>query len=325
MIKNALFVHFPIENEQIESLSLPRHFAKKGINTYVTFHKGNRHYDYKLDVNGNVINVNNAETFSLEFDILIAKSSSKQSYDARYFKNSKYKINITPMGMQCNKEGYDYAYEDNQLTKPPVPSMFNKLMSEYDIGKKENIIIVPASLGTDKNQLELLNLVDAHLVKDWKIIFCGKSESVSYTNKMKNVALSKNINIEIHNFLNKEELANLILKSKLLALTTDPRPAQPYDPGPRVIPEGLCGGTPFFINDLVLVEDSVKSFGTIYRQGNAADMNDKLKDAMFTWNQKSLDVINFAKVHYNMENACECVYSNVIQQIENERKSKVSC
>ena len=325
MIKSALFVHFLIENRQIESLSLPSHFAKKGINVYVTFHKGNRHYDYKIDESGSITQIQKSDIFAQEFDVLIAKSSSMQSYDSQYFKNAKYKVNITPMGMQCNKSGYDYVFEDNQLIKPPVPEMFKILIDGYNITEKQNIIVVPASLGTDKNQLELLNLVDASLLKDWKIVFCGKSESDSYTSQMKNIASSKNINIEIHNFLGKGDLANLILKSKLLALTTDPRPSQPYDPGPRVIPEGLCGGTPFFINDLVLVEDAVKRFGTVYKNGNRQDFNDKLKEAISTWQIKSEEVIKFAKVHYDMENACFAVYSNVIQRIEDERKSKISC
>lgn len=324
MINNVLFVHFPIENEQIESLSLPRYYAKKGINTYVTFHKGNRHYDYKVNESGTIINVNNAEIFAIDFDLLIAKSSSMQSYDKRYFKNAKYKVNITPMGMQCNKEGYDYVFADNQLVKPPIPSMFDMLINNFDINKKENIIVFPASLGTDKNQLELLNLVDSSIIKDWKIVFCGKSESDAYTTQMQNVAKTKNINIEILSFLSKDALAALLLKSKLLALTTDPRPSQPYDPGPRVVPEGLCAGTPFFINDLVLVEDAVKDLGTIYKCGNANDMNTQLLIAMSSWKEKSIEAIKFSKNHYNMEKACETVYYYVENSRTNERKFQIS-
>jgi len=317
-MKSAIFIHFPLENYQIESLSLPRFFAMhKGVDVFVTFHKDNRHYDYHVDNMGNITHCDKSVIFSKKFDVAIAKSSSMNSYDRRYFENAKFKVNLTPMGIDGNKNGYDFVFGDGQLIKPPVPEMFDYMIKNHHI-EKENIIIYPASIGTDKNQLELLNLVNPDLVKEFKIIFCGKSVSKTYTSQMVQISKKRSLNIEIYDFLDKQSLSNLYLKSRLIALCTDPRPSQPYDPSPRVIPEAITAGTPFLINDLVLIEDNVRKFGKVYHHGNSLDLNKKLSELLNESDRLSRDAALFSKDHYTMFNACQLAYNQIIEASSNE-------
>ena len=311
----VLFVHFPRDNDQIEGLSLPTFFAKTGHEVFCTFHKRDRNFDYKISKDGTVRDIDVDEIKNQEFDLLIAKGSATSAYDRRFFRSSKFKVNVLTLGIDGNKSGYDFCFEDGDLIKPPVSEMFSFFMSNFGKYNKENIISCPASIGTDKNQIEFLNLVNPDLVKDHQIVFCGKISSRDYAENMQKIADRKKLDIIIKDAIPKTEVAKLMIRSKILTLTTDPRPAQPYDPSPRVIPETLCAGTPFLINDLVLTDPNVRNFGWTYKNGNIDDFNNKLKQALDECHQKSIDSHEFAREYYQMDKACKKMQDKIFEEM----------
>lgn len=311
---NILFVHFPSDNDQIEGLSLPKYFASQGHEVYCTFHKGNRNFDYRITKDGEVLSIELDEIVSNNFEILVAKSSSRSSYDQRLFRNSSFKVNVLPLGISQNLKGYDFVFGDGDLIKPPVSQMFNFFMENSGKLERTDTIIFPASIGTDKNQLEFLNLVDPEVIKDHEVIFCGKIVSQAYADSMTEISKKKKLKVLIKNTIPKTEVAELLMKSKIMALTTDPRPAQPYDPSPRVVSECLCAGTPFFINDLVFVDPEVEKFGWVYKNGNSQDFNEKLQDALKNWKNLSDLSLDFSKNYYKMETACLKMYDKIMSE-----------
>lgn len=312
----VLFVHFPMDNDQIEGTSFPSFFARTGHEVFCTFHKRDRNFDYKILNDGTIREIAPEEILFQEFDLLIAKGSASSSYNQKLFKSSKFKVNVLTLGIPQNKLGYDFCFEDGDLVKPPVSQMFSFFMENSGKYKKENLIVCPASIGTDKNQIEFLNLVDSSLVKDFQLLFCGKIASKSYAESMQSIAKKKNLNVIIKDTIPKIEVAQIMIRSKVLALTTDPRPAQPYDPSPRVIPETLCAGTPFFINDLVLTDPNVRNLGWIYRNGDETDFNNKLEQALHGWEKKSLDAQLFSREYYQMETACKRMQDKIFREMK---------
>ena len=71
--KNILFNHFPIDNNRIESKTLPDYFSSMGHNVYSVFEKtGNknrRFYSLHAGVNQPVIRLEKSELQKIEFDL----------------------------------------------------------------------------------------------------------------------------------------------------------------------------------------------------------------------------------------------------------------
>lgn len=314
---NILFLHFPIDNNQIESKVLPDFFAEKGINSYSCFEKGERcFYSIHRGINKEVIPINKELLQNIKFDAIIAKNNTFQSYGYQYRSNNTIVINITPMGFDYNKKNCDFFFEENELIKSPVEEMqevFDKNFIEWK--NRKNQIIVPASIGSDKNQKEIVDLIEAESFKEYTFLFAGKIYNQQYANYLHSKLKSKGIKSDFK-LLTRNELAHEFLNSKLTMLTTDPRPSQPFDPGPRVIFESVGAGTPCIVNDLVLINKYCQPYCHVYENKNK-QMFDKICYKFFNNdnNTLSLDAYNDGKKYLSINFACQEAYNRIITWI----------
>jgi hypothetical protein len=274
----VLFLHFPKDNFQIEGLGLPTFFSKAGHTSYLAFEKGSRNFFCRME-DHTLEDIEKEQLFDINFDIIVGKSSSFITYDRRYFQGNDdaFRVNIIPMGITANKRSVHFPFKDDQLLKPPQDDMqvvFEKYAKYED---RENIIFIPASIGTDKNQLEFIELVDPGLVEGYRVVFAGPVRSRDYLGRMATALDKKSIKWELLGHISKREVAEVMKRSKVVALTTDPRPGQPYDPSPRVIHESVRAGTPFFISDLVLCPSIFRDLGFVYCHGGRSSFNTALK------------------------------------------------
>ena len=167
------------------------------------------------------------EIKEIKFDLIVCKNDAFQKY-GKDFKSVDTKIiNVTPMGISNNYNNCDFYFKENELIKAPVEEMQNIFDNEYKAWQdRKKQIIVPASIGSDKNQKEIVDLIDSNLFTKHSILFAGKIYNQNYANYLKSKLDQKSIK-SIFKFLTREELAREFLNSKLTMLTTDPRPAQP--------------------------------------------------------------------------------------------------
>lgn len=311
---NILFLHFPIDNNQIESKVLPDFFAEKGHNSYSCFEKGERcFYSIHKGINKEVISTNKELLQNIKFDIIIAKNNSVQTYGHQYKSKGSIVINVTPMGFDHNKKNCDFFFKENELIKSPVPEMqeiFDRNFISWE--NRKNQIIVPASIGSDKNQKEIVDFIDNKLFKDYTFLFAGKITNQNYANYLFKVLENKGIKSEFK-LLSRKELAFEFLNSKLTMLTTDPRPSQPFDPGPRVIFESIRAGTPCIINDLVLVNKYCKPYCTIYHNKNK-EMFDLACNQFLNRNNNTLSkqCYDDGKKYLTIEFACQSAYERIM-------------
>ena len=308
-----LFLHFPKDNTQIEGTALPKYFSKNGHQCYLAFEKKSRNFFCEFN-NDNIIDIEKNKLQENNFDLIVGKSDCFQTYDRRYFLNTgAFKVNILSLGLHRNTIGVDFVFKDEQLIKAPSKDMaieFNKY-NEYN--NRANFIYTPASIGTDKNQLEFINLVEPNLIKDFTLLFSGPIKNEGYFNKMRFTLENKKIKWKYLGHLSKPEVAKVMKLSKILCLTTDPRPAQPYDPSPRVIPEAVCAGTPFFVNDLVVFNKFLQNYGLVYKNGDKDSLNNRLDKLLKKdLNTLSTEMYKTSLEKFNMEYACHQAYESII-------------
>ena len=317
---NVLFLHFPKDNSQIESLGLPKYFSRRGHFSYLAFEKQHRNFFCKISKD-TTVDLRKEELFNIKYDIIVGKSSAfvRGVYDDRYFKGSPaaFKINITPMGISANRSGVDYCFKEDQLIKPPPDDMQQVFKQYSEYKNRENIIFIPASIGVIKNQLEFINLVNPGIISDYTLLFAGPIKSRTYFNKMSSRMKDKNIKYEYVGHIEKKEIAKIMKRAKIVSLTTDPRPAQPYDPGPRVIPEAVCAGTPFFVNDLVLFPSCLRKCGFVYDNGDIGSFNEVLeKMTKFDLNKISRASFAIGREKLTMNSGCEVAYEDILTAYE---------
>lgn len=314
---NILFLHFPIDNNQIEAKYLPDFFATKGHEVFSVFEKKQRNFYAKhRGVKLPVVNFLKDEIKEIKFDLIVCKNDAFQKY-GKDFKSVDTKIiNVTPMGISNNYNNCDFYFKENELIKAPVEEMQNIFDNEYKAWQdRKKQIIVPASIGSDKNQKEIVDLIDSNLFTKHSILFAGKIYNQNYANYLKSKLDQKSIK-SIFKFLTREELAREFLNSKLTMLTTDPRPAQPFDPGPRVIFESIRAGTPCLINDLVLVNDHCKPYCLVYENGNRKSFNDSFYNYLSRDNSLiSLNSYNAGKKYLNIDYACYDAYERIVSLV----------
>lgn len=266
---NFLFLHFPVDNNQIESKTLPDYFASKKHNVFSMFEKGDRKfYSIHTGINKPIIQIEKEKLKDVCFDAIISKNNSYQKYGKYLKTTNSVVINVTPMGFDYNKRNCDFFFEENELIKAPVKEMqevFDKNFIEWKDRKKQ--VLIPASIGSDKNQKEIVDLINADYFKEYSFLFAGKIYNQQYANYLYEKLKSKGIKSEFK-LLSRRELAYEFINSRLTMLTTDPRPAQPFDPGPRVIFESIRAGTPCIINDLVLINNYCAPYCSIYQNKN---------------------------------------------------------
>jgi len=310
-----LFLHFPIDNYQIEGKLLPDYFASKGHLTFSAFEKGNRNfYSKHKGLNISVDCVNKGEIIDQVFDLIICKSDSFQKY-GKIYKSKKTKVfNVTPMGISRNLLGIDHAFSEDWLIKPPVKSMKEIFKNNFiPYNKRDNCILIPGAIGNEKNQKEIVRLFNNNLFKDdYYIHFAGPVKSQRYADELKQMCAQKNIKSKFGHY-SKPELAHHYLNSKIVCLSTDPRPFQPFDPSPRVIFEALAAGTPCIVSDLVITHKYSKMFCKTYINGSEKSFLKKVKE---TLNQ---DLIKLSSHYHNkyeslysMENACSTAYKEIL-------------
>lgn len=316
-----LFLHFPKDNTQIEGTALPKYFSKNGHECFLAFEKKSRTFFCELR-NGFLFDITKDQLLKNNFDLIVGKSDCFQSYDKRYFKNSKsFKVNILTLGLKRNILGTDYCFKDDQLIKAPPDDMSAEFHNYKEYSSRQNFIYTPASIGTDKNQLEFIDLVEPQLIDNFTYVFSGPIRSKNYFQKMVERLDSKNIKWQYLGHLNKGQVAKVMKSSKILCLTTDPRPAQPYDPSPRVLPESACAGTPFLVNDLVIFNSFLDKFGAVYKNGNKLSLNNALQNLLLD----NLDDLS-KKMHLtaleklNMPYACQSAYQDIMTRYERGRK-----
>jgi glycosyltransferase involved in cell wall biosynthesis len=189
------------------------------------------------------------------------------------------------------------------------------IFKEYRPWKdRENQIIIAASIGSDKNQLEFLNFYNPNDFKDWKIVFAGPVKNINYKNEMKKILDYKKIDHDFIGYVSREELAREILNSKILSLTTDPRPAQPFDPGPRIIFEAIRGGTPCILSDLVYIHEGSEDFCFRYKNNNLQSFNLMMGDILSSnLEQISIDAYSYGEKNYTIEHGCKKAYTDIME------------
>jgi len=311
----VLFLHFPIDNFQIESRSLPDYFASKGHTVYSVFEKNQRNfYSKHFGVDVPVLSLKKEKIANEEIDLIVCKSASYQSYGKQFKSDETKVINITTMGLERNSAGVDHSFPENWLIKPPIPEMrdiFKENFIPYD--RRDNCILIPGSVGQIKNQKEIIGLIDKDIFEeDFYIHFAGPIKSPQYAHELKLMCDEKKIDTRFGKY-SKKDLAFHYLNSKLVCLSTDPRPLQPYDPGPRVIFEALSAGTPCVVSDLVLIHEHSHMFSKVYKNKNKESFLAKIKETM------DQDLVFLSKFYYNryeelfsMKNACNVSYEEII-------------
>lgn len=271
---NILFLHFPIDSNQIESKILPDFFSSKGHCVFSLFEKGSRNFcAIHNGINKNVTIIDKKFLEKVDFDAIICKNDSFQKYGKNFASNKTIIINVTPMGFEHNKKNCHFFFKENELIKAPIEEMqkiFNNHFLNWRDRKKQ--IIVPASIGSDKNQKEIVDLINESVFNGYSFLFAGKIYNQQYANYLYENLKLKGFKSSFR-FLTREELAYEFLNSRLTMLTTDPRPAQPFDPGPRVIFESIRAGTPCIINDLVLVNEYCAPYCLTYQNNNREEFN----------------------------------------------------
>jgi glycosyltransferase involved in cell wall biosynthesis len=307
-----LFAHFPLDSDQIEGTELPRFFAMQGHQVHSVFIKNSRKFIGNFLNDGGIINIKHEELRN-DYDVIVCKSDAFQKYARQYASDHTKIINVTPMGIKSNLTGVTYGFTENQLIKAPVKEM-QEVFSKYrPWDERKDQIITVASMGTDKNQLEFIRFFDPFYFPKWKLVFVGAIKSNDYVQQMKAEMTIKKIDFEIIDAIDRKSLAKLLQESKLSALTTDPRPSQPYDPGPRVVFESIRAGTPCFLSDLVMVHEGAKNFSFFYEHQNKSSFTDALKHVSTTdLKNLSYACYDYGSQFYTMQNACNVAYNDIM-------------
>lgn len=313
---NILFLHFPIDNNQVESKSLPDYFATKGHNVYSCFEKGERNfYSKHCGVNLPVVSVRKEKIKEEKFDLIVCKNDSFQKYGKLFRKSGTIVINVAPMGFQHNYQNCDYYFKEDEIIRAPWPEMRDVFNREYvNWESRENQIIVAGTIGSDKNQKEIVDFVDRSLVNNFRFVFAGKIYSSAYADYLHRTLARKGIESEFK-FLNKIDLSREFLKSKLAMLTTDPRPVQPFDPGPRVIFESIAAGTPCIVNDLIKVHHHCLPYCEVYKNRDKSSF-EKALHSFFKKDNNTISesAYNTGKKYLTIEYACHDAYKRIMTQ-----------
>jgi glycosyltransferase involved in cell wall biosynthesis len=308
----VLFTHFSYINDEIEGRELPRYFATRGHTVHSLFIKDVRKFVAKFHVDGNIEQITQDALLD-SYDVIVCKSSSYQQYGKNYANSNTHVVNITPMGIAHNLSGVSYGFDVSQLIKPPVKDMRDALANYIPWEKRKDQIVIAASIGTDKNQLEFAKYYDPAILPNYQILFLGTIVSTQYANELKSIFQSKNVNVEFGN-VDRSTLARIFLESKFSALTTDPRPAQPYDPSPRVVFESISAGTPCLLSDLVRVHEGSKQFSFFYEHQNRHSFLEMLKRAVNSDLSKlSKESYDYASQEYTLDNACSVAYNDIME------------
>ena len=308
----VLFVHFPFNNDEVEGKELPKYFASRGHEVHSIFRKDVRKFTSKYYQNGLIEQVSEESLFT-NYDLLICKSSSLQSYGRNFLGSNTFVVNITPMGIPQNSVGVNYCFDVSQLIKPPVQEMRDVLSDYLPWEKRKNQIVIAASIGSDKNQLEFVKFFDPKFFPNYKILFLGTIVSEQYANDLKNILNRKKVDFEFDN-VDRKTLGKIFMESKFSALTTDPRPGQPYDPSPRVVFESISAGTPCLLSDLVRVHQGSKDFSFFYEHQNLNSFEEMVKRVSMTdLSSLSKECYNYGLREYNLENACKTAYEDILK------------
>lgn len=308
----TLFVHFPYNNDEVEGKELPKYFALRGHEVHSIFFKDVRKFMTKYHQNGTMEQISEDSLFK-SYDLIVCKSSSYQSYGKKYSDSNTFVVNVTPMGIPHNLSNVNYGFDVSQLIKPPVEDMREVLNEYVPWESRKNQIVIAASIGSDKNQLEFVKFFDPKVFPGYSIIFLGTIVSNSYVDQLKNVLQGKNVNFEFDN-VDRRTLAKIFMESKFSALTTDPRPGQPYDPSPRVVFESISAGTPCLLSDLVRVHDGSKKFSFFYEHQNIASFSEMMERVISSDLSKiSRESYDYACQEYSLENACRKAYDDIMK------------
>lgn len=312
-----LFLHFPIDNDQIESKTLPDYFSSMGHEVYSAFEKKERNfYSIHNGIDKPITKVNKNFIKQIKFNAIICKNDSYQKYGKIFSNENCIIINITPMGIKNNYLNCNYFFNEDELIKSPVKEMqyiFDNNFIKWE--NRKNQIIVPASIGSDKNQKEIVDFVDKDIFKNFNFLFAGKVYSKYYKDYLENTLNKKNIKCNFK-YLSREELAYEFLNSKLTMLTTDPRPSQPFDPGPRVIYESIRAGTICIINDLVKINKHCSPFCYVYQNSSKESFDKHCKIFFNNDNNDMSDrCYKNGKEYITIEYACKSAYSRIIKWI----------
>lgn len=308
----VLFLHFSFRNEEVEGRELPRFFASMGHTVHSLFLKDIRKFTAKYNSNGEIDQIGDDEMFDT-YDLIVTKSDAYQKYGRRYAGEFTKIVNIIPLGLDRNVSGVHLAFRDDQLIKAPTSVMRDVYCQYVPWHERKDQIIIAASLGTDKNQLEFTRFFDASILPGYKILFLGKSVSNAYVDKLKNELDAKGVEYQFDD-VDRKTLAQHYMESKFSALTTDTRPHQPYDPSPRVVFESIAAGTPCMLSDLVCTHEGAKNFSFFYEHGNKESFLDMMKKCADEdkVSRISKESHSYGCVHYTLENACKVAYADIM-------------
>jgi glycosyltransferase involved in cell wall biosynthesis len=315
----CLFVHFPIEMTEVEGFELPAFFDSMGHEVYSVFLKGDRNQRYKFTKDRTYRPVSDQELKSIKFDLMVCKSSAYQTYGKNYASPGTKVVNVTPMGIKRNQEGIDYCFGERQLIKPPDRDMQPVLSKYTPWSERKNQILISASIGGDKNQMEFIEYLDPKKFPDWTLLFAGPVKSQGYVDQMKRTMIDKGLPYDFLGPLHRRDLAVVMSQSKLSALTTDPRPEQPFDPGPRAVFESIRAGTPCILSDLVLAHELSTPFCYFYRH-RSKDSFEKCIDNVVNSNleEVSRQCYEMASREFTLENACKTAHDDIMKWLKTQ-------
>ncbi len=308
--ETVLFLNFLGWSNSTESnqLALFSHLFTSAESTYNAYKKKGHNILYNFE-NLKMSMLNNDYLAKKDIDAVVSRGGAIRNYN---FSNAaKLSLTLQPL---WEKELSGVVYDNEYLFKVPPPFLTSFFIKNFYSFHKKNFLIYPATVNNseDKNQLGFAKIIEADVLKDHTILFCGPITSPNYAMQVNKILKDKGIQ---HIFLGKVPhglLCFLYLISKGLILYSR------LDFSPRVIPEALWAGLPFIINDRVVIAKDYSQFGWRCKDGDAKQLNSAI--------EKIINYTNHDKIHTHCKNNFTLLknYDKIIKDINMEyQKGKV--
>jgi len=196
-----------------------------------------------------------------------------------------------------------------RLLKQQLSSRDNSVVTKRNYKSmrvpKEDYILYPATVATQKGQLEFAMALDPTILtrRNLTIVFAGAQVS-EYAEQVWSVLKQKGVSFEYKGFiLDRKELATLYVGARGVILFSR------SDPGPRVIYEALYGGCPYLIGEGVELDTRLDSFGMRLESPFMEDLNEKLEVFLSRdWGTASVD---FARDELNEDRVMSKLFEKI--------------
>tara|TARA_Y100000592_G_scaffold93856_1_gene157685 strand:- start:1046 stop:2206 length:1161 start_codon:yes stop_codon:yes gene_type:complete len=254
-----LFAHFSPFDDEMEGLGLPLYASLAFPNSSIdfTYDKGGTDcYKYRIVKN----QVNKLKELRTQYDMIIGRSGAFINMKVRKNQSlmmdlSRLKINIKTMSYSHNLRFADHYFEEEDMCPPPSPLYLDRVEDFISQHKKENIIIVSGTMWYVKNQLQMIEQIDAQLLNGYTLAFIGPLKDKSYIKKIRHVADCKNIDYHILGKVNKRLAQDIATLSKIAIIPQDQRSFGQPKGYPRVVGESIGSRCLTLCNSPITVPD----------------------------------------------------------------------